>query len=153
MKKTFLFIFLIIIQFGYSQLNQKPKEAPYYAEKLSENHYKIFKISFPDNLPLIYDFKDGNLLLIKKYTDVNLFENDYAYLEKITSSKNNQLVTAFIKDKKLYEAYSQKRQIEDYNEQTIEIYLIENSNKKLIKTFPNIIEFSKDEFFNDFFTF
>lgn len=153
MKKIFLFIFLITIQFGYSQFNQKPKEAPYYSEKLSENHYKIFKISLLDNLPLIYDFKDGNLVLIKKYTDVNLFENDYAYLEKITSSKNNQLVTAFIKDKKLYEVYSQKRVIEDYNEQTIEIYLIENSKKNLIKTFPNIIEFSKDEFFNYFFTF
>ena len=127
----------------YAQ-NEKAKEVAFYAEK-DKNGYKLFRLSTVDEKPVVYFFDLKKIKLIKKYP-VPEFEKEYSYLEAITGSKNLMLLTAFNMNNNLYELYTQKRSISEYNEQTITIYEIKNNTKKLIGTYNTFDKFSKSKY-------
>ena len=144
MKKTFFLVTFFLYFLGYSQF-ENTKEVPFYAEK-TDFGYRLFRFSLEESLPIVYLLKNGEIILDKKYYDDLLFEETYPHLEKITASKEKQLISAFFDNGNLYEIYNQKREIKDFNNQTIEIYLIEKNKIKLVESFDTFRESSKSKF-------
>ncbi|GEM_PF-2841397 len=123
---------------GFAQVKE-PKEMAVFAVKEAEKTYTLIRMTMPAQKPIIYKLtSDEKLTFIKQYDDDATFENDYAFLEATSQSKNEELLTAFYKDHTLFEITGQKRSLDDYNAQTIKVYKIENNERIQMATYDEL---------------
>ena len=138
--KHFLLSMVAVFFFSLSFAQRSETgEAAIFGIKNQDGTYTLIRMSLPDQKPIIYTLKPNQQLQrLKKYEDEKLFQNDYAFLEKTSQSKNEELITAFYLDGDLYEITGQKKSLADYNDQTIRVYKIQNQKRVLAATYEEL---------------
>ena len=128
-------------------------ELPLYAKKEDNGSYTLLRIKVVEGNPMFYKLgTDKKVVLDKIITDVPAFEREYDYLKPILLAVDKPiLVTAFYDNDQLYEIYSTKLRLDDYNAQTIDIYEIKGDQKTLVESNHSILEMEKSKFMKYFF--
>ncbi len=123
---------------GFAQMKE-PKEMAVFGVKDADRSYTLIRMSMQDKKPVIYKLTpDQKVTLVKTYDNIAAFESEYAFLDAVSQSKNEELLTAFYKDHSLFEITGQKRSTEDYNAQTIKVYKIENNQRIQMATYDEL---------------
>lgn len=123
---------------GFAQMKE-PKEMAVFAVKDADRSYTLIRMSMKDKKPVIYKLtSDQKVTFVKTYDDVASFESEYAFLNAMSQSKNEELLTAFYKDQQLFEITGQKRSLYDYNAQTVKVYKIENNQRIQMATYDEL---------------
>lgn len=118
---------------------KEPKEMAVFAVKNADRSYTLIRMSMKDKKPVIYKLTpDQKLTFVKTYDNIATFENEYAFLNAMSQSKIEELLTAFYKDRELFEITGQKRSLDDYNAQTIKVYKIENNERIQMATYDEL---------------
>ena len=123
----------------FAQHTPPVKETAMFGIKNKDKSYTLIRMTMTNQKPIIYTLHPNEKLeLVKRYEDVNLFQKDYAFLEKLSESKDEELITAFYKDHELYELTGQKKSLQNYNDQTVKIYRMENDKRVLAATYTEM---------------
>jgi len=138
MKHFLTLVMILLWSLGFAQVKE-PKEMAVFAVKNADRSYTLIRMSMTDKKPIIYKLTaDQKETFVKTYDNIATFENEYAFLNAVSHSKNEELLTAFYKDRELFEITGQKRSLDDYNAQTIKVYKIENNERIQMATYDEL---------------